>query len=371
MNCRPSSLWIKSCIAGRDACRLRNALSFPSIDLVDEGRGWLFPQRASSQRRGMTLAELLVVVMILGLLSMVGLPVLSRRSGNSQLVDAAEAVSMHLSQEASRAIGSRNAAAAWYEAEPPEPTGSYAVIALRSGRPRSLVSGTTTVTPTGSGTASVTLACPARLLPAPIEFAGISAVFTAHKDQTSSWIVLADAEANRTAANIAFPGGQADPLARMSIPYTLRLPPQRRMSTTADFLTNDTCIDLSGSTIGVHGFSPVVTSMADAKTVAIEFDRCGRSVALWRQLAATSAWARTPLTSSTPVAFLVGLRSQVGAAYVSSSTADEPGVNWQNPQARWVLVDPRTTMVRVVENPANASTIQASQAIAVKALRGL
>jgi len=122
--------------------------------------------------------------------------------------------------------------------------------------------------------------------------------------------------------------------------------------------------------------------MEGSKTVAIEFDRSGRTVAAWRQLANNSAWSRTALTSSTPVAFLVGLRSQAGASYVNSSTANEPGVNWQNPQARWVLVDPRTSMVKVVEIPADIlknlsptftkpQAIQASQALAVKALRGI
>ena len=137
------------------------------------------------------------------------------------------------------------------------------------------------------------------------------------------------------------------------------------------FLNDDTCIDLSCSTIGVCGFSPVVTSLGDATTVALEFDRCGRPLAAWRQLATTSAWVRSALPPITPVAFLVGLRSQVGAAYAASTTADEPGINWQNPDARWILVDPRTSMVRVVEIPANAGTIEASQALAVKALRGI
>jgi len=332
-----------------------------------------------SMRRGMTLAELLVVVMILGLLSVVVLPVLNGRSAKRQLVDAAEAVSVHLGQQASRAIGSRNGAAAWYEAETSGSGAGDAVVALRSGRPRSGVSGSTTVAPlAGSGAATVVLACSADVLPAPIEFAGIPAVFTA---LTTSRIQLTDAGTNRTTNNLAFPGGQADPSARVSIPYTLRLPPQRRMSAAVASLSDNTCIDLSGSTIGVYGFSPSVTSTDDAKTVAIEFDRCGRPVAAWRQLSSTSAWVRTALTASVPMALLVGLRSQVEASYATSTTADDPGVNWQNPQARWVLVDPRTSLVRVIEIPANIvqglspgftkdKAIQASQALVVQALRG-
>jgi len=337
---------------------------------------------SDSLRRGMTLAELLVVVVILGLLSVVVLPVLNGRSEKRQLTDAAEAVSVHLGQQASRAIGSRSGAAAWYEAEATGSGGGSAVVALRSGRPRSGVSGSTTVEPlagTGTGEATVVLACSADVLPAPIEFAGIPAVFTA---LTTSRIQLANAGTNRTTSNLAFPGGQANPSARVAIPYTLRLPPQRRMSGAVASLSNNTCIDLTGSTIGVHGFSPSVTSTDDAKTVAIEFDRCGRPVAAWRQLSSTSAWARTALTASTPMALLVGLRSQVGAAYGSSSTVDDPGVNWQNPQARWVLVDSRTSMVRVVEIPSDilknlpqnftkAQAVEASQALVVRALRGL
>jgi len=318
-----------------------------------------------SLRRGMTLAELLVVVVILGLLSVVVLPALNGRSGKRQLVDAAEAISVHLGQQASRALGSQSGAAAWYEAEATGSGGGRAVVALRSGRPRSGVSGSTIVdSQPGSGNAVVTLDCSADVLPAPIEFAGIPAVFTA---QTTSRIELVDAGTNRNDANLAFPSKG------MSIPYTLRLPPQRRMSSAVGFLNNDTCIDLSGSTIGVHGFSPNVTTMSDAKVVAIEFDRCGRPVAAWQQHSSPAAtpWERTALAPSTPVALLVGLRSQVGAAYVSNSTADEPGVNWQNPQARWVVVDPRTSLVKVVEIPANAISPQASQAMVVQALRGI
>jgi prepilin-type N-terminal cleavage/methylation domain-containing protein len=318
---------------------------------------------SGSLRRGMTLAELLVVVMILGLLSVVVLPVLDGRSGKRRLVDAAEAVSVHLGQQASRAIGSRNGAAAWYEAETSGSGAGQAIVALRTGRPRSGVSGSTIIdSQPGVGNAGVTLACSADVLPAPIEFAGIPVVFTA---QTTSTIVLADAGINRNAANLAFPSKG------MSIPYTLRLPPQRRASASVGYLNDDTCIDLSCSTIGVYGFSPVVTGMGDATTVSIEFDRCGRPLAAWRQLTTTSAWVRTLLPPITPVALLVGLRSQVGAAYATSTTADAPGVNWQNPQARWVLVDPRTSMVKVIEIPANATTIEASQAFAVKALRGI
>lgn len=322
-------------------------------------------------RRGMTLVELLVVVMILGLLSVVALPVLNGRSRNNRLTEAAEAVSVQLSQQASRALGSRSGAAAWFEGESTGSGGGYAVVALRSGRPRAGVAGTTTVSfLAGSGTAAVVLNCSDTFLPAPIEFAGIPAVFTA---KTKSMIDLTDTATNRNAANLAFPGGQADSSVRMSIPYTLRLPPQRRVSASVGFLRDDTCIDLLWSTIGVHGFSPAVTSMGDATTVAIEFDRCGRPVTAWRKrvTTATPTWARTALSSNTPVAFLVGLRSQIGVEYVSSSTDDDPGVNWQNPQARWVIVDPRTSLVKVVEIPANASSIQASQALAVKALRGI
>lgn len=320
-------------------------------------------------RRGMTLAELLVVVVILGLLSVVVLPVLNGRSGKRQLVDAAEAISVHLGQQASRALGSQGGAAVWYEAESTGSGGGRAVVALRSGRPRSGVSGSTTVAPLATpGAATVALACSTSVLPAPIEFAGIPAVFTA---ETTTRIQLADAGTNRNTANLAFPGGQADPTARMSIPYTLRLPPQRRMSAAVGFLNNDTCIDLLGSTIGVYGFSPTVTPMSDANAVAIEFDTCGRPTAAWRQLAANSSWMRTSLTSTTPVAFLVGLRSQIGVNYVSTPTADEPGVNWQNPQARWVVVDPRTSLVKVVEIPANATSLQTSQTMVVQALRGI
>ena len=86
----------------------------------------------------MTLVELLVVIMIIGLLSVAVLPALNRNPEGKRLRDAAEILSSHLNQQISRALGSSNGSASWYAAEPAaDGAGNgFAVIGLQSGRSR-------------------------------------------------------------------------------------------------------------------------------------------------------------------------------------------------------------------------------------------
>jgi type II secretory pathway pseudopilin PulG len=317
----------------------------------------------------MTLVELLVVLMIVGLLSVAVLPALNRNPEGKRLRDAAEIVSSNLNQQISRALGSSNGSASWYAAEPAAAGAGngFAVIGLQSGRPRSIVTGSTTVSDSGV----VSLALPssdATLLPSPIQFAGVPGEFTAVSitNVSVSGTAAEDLAMNRTLANIALPLAPTTPL-----PYVLSLPPRQRLQVSAPTLQSNTCIDLSGSTVGILGFSAVTpVSLADCRTLSIEFDKSGRPAAAWRQLSATGDWKRSLLSATTPLALLIGLRSQAGAAVVATPTTDAPGANWQNPDARWVLLDARSSAVRVVENSAS-STIPAAQAYVLQTLRGL
>lgn len=317
----------------------------------------------------MTLVELLVVLMIVGLLSVAVLPALNRNPEGKRLRDAAEIVSSHLNQQISRALGSPNGSASWYAAEPAAAGAGngFAVIGLQSGRPRSSVTGSTTVS--DSGVVSLALSgSDTTLLPSPIQFAGVPGEFTAVSitKVLVSGTAAEDLAMNRTLANIALPLAPTTPL-----PYVLSLPPRQRLQVSAPTLQNNTCIDLSGSTVGVWGFSAVdPLTLADCKTLSIEFDKSGRPTAAWRQLSTTGDWKRSLLSATTPLALLIGLRSQAGTAVVASPTTDAPGANWQNPDARWVLLDPRSSAVRVVENSAS-STITAAQSYVLQTLRGL
>lgn len=316
------------------------------------------------RRAGMTLIELLVVITIIGLLSVAVLPSLNRNPDGKRILNAADAVSSHLSQQMSRALGSVNGSATWYAAELTGAGSSLAVVSLKSGRPQSTVSGSVTLSISGSVSPPFSGAI-AALLPAPIQFAGIPAEFTATMTPPNH-IVVADSTTNRTSENLSLPLATTDPL-----PYVLSLPPRQRLQVTAPALQNNTCIDLSGSTIGVWGFSATLpVPLDDASTLSIEFDKSGRPVTAWRQLAASGDWRRTVLSATTPVALLIGLRSQAGAAVIGTTTQDDPGANCQNPAARWVVLDPRSSAVRIVENSASNTTAGA-QAYVLQTLRGL
>jgi prepilin-type N-terminal cleavage/methylation domain-containing protein len=321
------------------------------------------------RRAGMTLIELLVVITIIGLLSVAVLPALNRNPDGKQLRDAAELVSSHLNQQMSRALGSPNGSATWYAAEPATAGAGngFAVIGLQAARPRSRVTGSTTVS--DSGLVSLALSgSDATLLPSPIQFAGVPGEFTAVSITrvSVSGTTAEDLSMNRTLANIALPLAPTTPL-----PYVLLIPPRQRLQVSAPALQKNTCIDLSGSTLGVWGFSAVTPiTLADCKTLSIEFDKSGRPVAAWRQLSATGDWKRTLLSATTPVALLIGLRSQAGAAVIGNTTQDNPGANCQNPAARWVILDPRSSAVRIVENSAS-STIAGAQTYVLQTLRGL
>ncbi|MCX7429815.1 MAG: type II secretion system protein [Planctomycetia bacterium] len=323
----------------------------------------------TTRRAGMTLVELLVVMMIIGLLSVAVLPALNRNPDGKRLRDAAEIVSSNLNQQISRALGSSNGSASWYAAEPAAAGAGngFAVIGLQSGRPRSSVTGSTTVS--GSGVVLLALSgSDATLLPSPIQFAGVPGEFTAVSitKVSVSGTAAEDLAMNRTLANIALPLATTTPL-----PYVLSLPPRQRLQVSAPTLQNNTCIDLSGSTIGVWGFSAVTPlTLADCKTLSIEFDKSGRPTAAWRQLTATGDWKRSLLSATAPLALLIGLRSQAGAGVVATPTTDDPGANWQNPDSRWVILDPRSSAVRIVENSAR-STVPAAQEYVLQTLRGL
>jgi prepilin-type N-terminal cleavage/methylation domain-containing protein len=316
----------------------------------------------TTRRAGMTLVELLVVIMIIGLLSVAVLPSLNGNPDGKRILNAAEVVSSHLSQQLSRALGSPSGSATWYAAESTGAGSGLAVVGLQSGRPRSSISGSTTVSSSGAVSLSGTF------FPAPIQFPGIPSEFAAVSANqiVVSGSAIGEAGIARTQWNLSLPLAPAD-----SLPYVLSLPPRQRLQVSAPSLQNNTCIDLSGSTVGVWGFSAVTPlALADCKTLSIEFDKSGRPTSAWRQLTATGDWKRSLLSATSPVALLIGLRSQAGAGVVATPTTDDPGANWQNPNARWVILDPRSSAVRIVENSAS-STIPGAQAYVLQTLRGL
>jgi prepilin-type N-terminal cleavage/methylation domain-containing protein len=324
-------------------------------------------------RRGMTLPELLVVVAIIGLLAVTVLPVLSNSRQKTHAREAADSLSSHLSQVSAQALAARNGSSAWYEAESSGAGGGYAMVQLGFGRVRDPIPRTTTVTPSTSASGSVAFTQPlppalVTLLPAPIEFVGIPSLFTL---TGSAQITSIFSDLNRTAANSALPRSPTTPLNCM-----IYLPPRRRMAASTSTLPHGMAVDLRWSSIGVEGFTTPVSrvvrasgSPADPRGISITFDRTGRADRVWYSVnPATGPWTWVTLDAATPVALLVGPRANVGNAYVPSPSEDDPGATWQNPDARWVLIDPRTSLVKTVETNAKATTVQNSLKYVVESL---
>jgi hypothetical protein len=145
-----------------------------------------------------------------------------------------------------------------------------------------------------------------------------------------------------------------------SLPFILSIPPCKT-SGGKTILGGNTCVDLPSSTIGVWNYSTTVESPSNASPLIIAYDSLGRAKSVIYTAAGGSRVEQHRLDSRTPIAFLVGLRDQVGATHVSVPSEDNPGTNWQRSDTWWVVVDPRTSTTFRVENVSNATTLTAAQ----------
>lgn len=303
----------------------------------------------------MTLAELMIVIAIIGLLAVTVLPAIDASRGRKAGRDAAEMLVSHISQAASKGIGSSQGTAVWLQTDSTGAGTGYAVTQLGFARPRADVSGSTTMNRISSGTATVPAAtfptAVRALLPAPIRFAGIPAVFTALASGTE--IACADNDMNRTIDNSLVPNSPTT-----ALPFTLNLRPNRMPSVRARSMPKGMCVDFAWSSIGLAGVSISTVSLAGPDTrLAITFDAMGRAEYAWCSVGTAGSWQAIRLDSSKPVVLLVGYATQAGSAPVQVPSEDNPGATWQSPDARWVVVDSRSSIVRVVECDAAAATV--------------
>jgi prepilin-type N-terminal cleavage/methylation domain-containing protein len=299
---------------------------------------------AVHRRRGMTLIELLVVISIIGLLAVTTVPLLAGNRTKKAIKNAAQAAESALSHVATKAMTSPQGAAAWLETGTTG-AGSYsAVVGIAFARVPAVATGSTAITVTSATAASVTLSLAASIasdLPAPIEFAGVPGLFTATGTATiTSGTSSVSGSVNRTNWNSAPP-----PATATQIPYTIHLPPRQSSFASVTSFANGAAIDLSASQIGPFS---APTMLSNYQRIAIQYDRTGNPAAVW-MWSATSGWSRQVLTAATPIVLAIGMWSQAGAAWVPNPTEDDPGASWQDPNALWLLIDPRNGSARAIQ----------------------
>lgn len=337
-------------------------------------------------KRGFTLIELLVVVTILGLLAIVVLPAFTAGGDKRLLRGAADRLDTHLKQAAARATGKPRGAAVLLQ-----PDVGTAVFDLEFAR-----------IPTGSRMNDLGYY---RAQPYP----GDSDASTKYIDVNSNTIGLDEGNKNQgfslgdegaliqidNSANeylieeVTFPAGN---ISRAKIVFTagsneynatfpnkvgrfgftvFDQPSDAELTKRPTVLPDRACVDLAASTIGVYAFGdalggipPLVLSdiLSSVERVIICFDVYGKAVEVLVRNSATAT--RIPLTSGKPIALLCTLAYQSGEPQVtdySQITEANPGAGWQNPDAFWVVIDPKTGRNLIVENGFEPASLEQAQ----------
>jgi prepilin-type N-terminal cleavage/methylation domain-containing protein len=317
-------------------------------------------------RRAMTLVELLVVVVILGLLGVTALPAINASGPKRRLRDAAATVESHFNQAVSKAVGGRNGHGAWLQASGTAANSPTTILSFCAGGTEA--SGTATLTlasatatsctvslnpsfATLTGTASFLQGTPP--VGCLVQFAGFPYDYTLTSGTTLTLVGSAGATLWPAADNGTYTGS-------ISLPSTLAIPPGKATSGKT-VLGGNTCVDLPASTIGVLGYSPNTERPSNNSPLIVTYDSLGRVKSIIYTRAGTSVVKQRRLDPRTPVALLVGLRDQVGAAQEPVPTEQNPGANWQRADSWWVVIDPRTSATFRVETAPNAPNLQAAQ----------
>ena len=136
-------------------------------------------------------------------------------------------------------------------------------------------------------------------------------------------------------------------------------------------LPDRVCVDLAASTIGVYAFGdalggdpPLVLSeiLSPVERVIICFDVYGKAVEVLARNSATAS--RIALTPGKPIALLCTLAYQSGKPQetdYTKITEESPGAGWQNPDAFWVVIDPKTGRNIIVQNYFEPTSLQQAQ----------
>ena len=335
----------------------------------------------SSIRGGMTLVELLVVVVILGLLSVVVLPNLAGTLDSRRIREAARGVSSFVARAQSRSIGASDPRGLILQPTAADP--DVAVDMFFADVPQAYAGQNpqTRARITYDDPNSPTIASLvylgdannetyARLSTTDICRAGDSIQFDSREthyrftppDQVTMWL-----ENNQTFRNTPWPrSGQS------GVSFKIQRQPARA-STGLLQLQRGAAIDLAWSTLGTRVLSNslpaaelgagidgrIVTERSEP--LCLLFDGSGKPRELYH-----SGGLRTVVAE--PLFLLIGLAELCGnpsvalsAAEVAATDGERRGANWQYADAAWLCVDNNTGVVKFGPVDARATTVLESQ----------
>lgn len=331
-------------------------------------------------QRGFTLIELLVVVTVLGLLAIAVMPAFTAGGDRRLLLGTAERLDTHLKHAAARATGKPRGAGVLLQAD----VGGVAALDIEFVRvPAGRVMTGNLGTFFDSGTPSPTQR--SIVVIDALSNGGFSTadegallqIGTSQAEFEVETVVFPNALSSR--ATIALPPGQTPynslfPANANGINFVVYPPPSGpEITKRPTVFPNQACVDLSASTIGVYGYGEFAGGGAPATLsqytggFVICFDVYGKAHEAWGFTPGLAA-ERIPLTPGTPIALLCTLAFQAGKApelvkndYATDLTDANPGAGYQNPNAFWVVIDPKTGRSFIVENNLELDLPNASQ----------
>ena len=325
-----------------------------------------------NRRAGMTLVELLVVIIILGLLAVTVLPALATSAESRRTRETARMVSSFIAKAQGRAIGRQEWSGLKLAAV--NASSVAAIDLFLADVPEAYRGDTTSAALTISGTPSSTMAT---AVPAsagdifsiatlgiqagdPIRFDGRGTPYEISSASSSSVVfklrgnsAVAKEDVGQSAHNTPWPA--------LNVPHTFEIYRQPQPSGLPLTLAGGRAIDLYWSGFGppqsngIAGTYQQFSTLGGAgSSVSILFDSVGRL----RQLVIGAYH----YTVTGPVYLLIGRADRAGQGYGTLNTNDDSlGANWQYPDSYWIAIDPITGLVRTAECKPNSASVLDSQ----------
>lgn len=348
-------------------------------------------------QRGFTLIELLVVVTVLGLLAIAVMPAFTAGGDRRLLLGTAERLDTHLKHAAARATGKPRGAGVLLQADVGVAALDIEFVRVPAGRvndqgvmyatPPLFTPPPPPLLPTERYIAVDSMALGADGITLNRGFTSgddgaIVQMGTSLEEYEIDNIMFPLNPPNRSLAKIKLPTGQTPynslfPAAAEVNLIVFAPPKEPELTKRPTVFPNQACVDLSASTIGIYGygdalsggFTPITLNSYDKFVIC--FDVYGKAKEAWGWSGASVT--RIPLTPGKPIALLCTLAFQAGKSFVSdykTITDSNPGAGYQNPDAFWVVIDPKTGRSFIVENSFEPSGLAEAQTFVKNDLMG-